>query len=139
MEAISNSVPCVWTVVTLVGAPKFVFARSVCWMLPTDNELVRTNTLVKGAVVLIDAHPFKTWYEGHYGVKVGVKKKASAEEGADDLAVKDPSTVSKQVAAKFKRDKPTLEIVLDHQSASGRPSSCQNHLPTWTNMTLVLA
>ena len=29
----------------------------------SNNELVRTKTLVKGAIVLVDAHPFKTWYE----------------------------------------------------------------------------
>jgi small subunit ribosomal protein S8e len=40
----------------------------------SNNELVRTKTLVKGAIVLIDAHPFKAWYESHYGVKIGVKK-----------------------------------------------------------------
>jgi small subunit ribosomal protein S8e len=33
-----------------------------------------SKTLVKGAIVLIDAHPFKAWYETHYGVKIGVKK-----------------------------------------------------------------
>ena len=26
----------------------------------SNNELVRTKTLVKGAIVLVDAHPFKT-------------------------------------------------------------------------------
>merc|ERR1711904_278263 len=35
----------------------------------SNNELVRTKTLVKGAIVIIDAHAFKSWYEGHYGVK----------------------------------------------------------------------
>merc|ERR1719291_1600327 len=40
----------------------------------SNNELVRTKTLVKGAIILIDAHPFKSWYEGHYGVKIGLKK-----------------------------------------------------------------
>ena len=29
----------------------------------SNNELVRTNTLVKGCIVAIDAHPFSTWYE----------------------------------------------------------------------------
>merc|ERR1712232_1069631 len=33
----------------------------------SNNELVRTKTLVKGAIVMIDAHPFKSWYESHYG------------------------------------------------------------------------
>merc|ERR1711881_75741 len=40
----------------------------------TNNELVRTNTLVKSGIVQIDAAPFKQWYEQHYGVKIGKKK-----------------------------------------------------------------
>jgi small subunit ribosomal protein S8e len=72
--------------------------------------------LVKGAIVLIDAHPFKTWYEGHYGVKIGLKKSA---EGGEPI---DPSTVSTQVAAKYKKRQSnrTLDQLLDHQFASGR-------------------
>ena len=31
----------------------------------SNNELVRTNTLVKGAVVQVDATPFRQWYEAH--------------------------------------------------------------------------
>ena len=46
----------------------------------SNNELLRTKTLVKGAIVLVDAHPFKEWYETHYGVKVGVKKGKDVEE-----------------------------------------------------------
>merc|ERR1712232_1338642 len=34
----------------------------------SSNELVRTNTLVKGAIVTVDAHPFKQWYSKHYGI-----------------------------------------------------------------------
>jgi ribosomal protein S8E len=29
----------------------------------SNNELLRTKTFVKGAIVLVDAHPFKEWYE----------------------------------------------------------------------------
>jgi small subunit ribosomal protein S8e len=36
----------------------------------TNNELVRTNTLVKGAIIQIDATPFRQWYESHYGQPV---------------------------------------------------------------------
>jgi small subunit ribosomal protein S8e len=46
----------------------------------SNNELVRTKTLVKGAVVLVDATPFKSHYENHY--KLSIKKKASLEEGS---------------------------------------------------------
>jgi small subunit ribosomal protein S8e len=30
--------------------------------------------LVKGCIVAIDSHPFSTWYEARYGVKMGDKK-----------------------------------------------------------------
>jgi len=38
---------------------------------PTNMEFVRTNTLVKGSIIQIDATPFKNWYQKHYGVTVG--------------------------------------------------------------------
>ena len=41
----------------------------------TNNELVRTNTLVKSGILQIDAAPFKAWYEQFYGVVLGQKKK----------------------------------------------------------------
>ena len=40
----------------------------------SNNELVRTKTLVKNSIIQIDATPFRTWYEAHYGVKVGAKR-----------------------------------------------------------------
>ncbi|KAJ9064353.1 ribosomal protein S8A [Entomophthora muscae] len=46
----------------------------------SNNELVRTNTLVKSAIVQVDAAPFRQWYEAHYGVALGRKKKAAEEE-----------------------------------------------------------
>jgi len=52
----------------------------------SNNELVRTKTLVKGAIVLVDATPFKAAYEKKFSVVI--KKKAA--EGAD--------------GAKFQRD-----------------------------------
>lgn len=85
----------------------------------SNNELVRTKTLVKGAIVVIDAHPFKSWYEAHYGVRIGLKKSSSdtREQPSIDLSEK-----SEKVAAKLKsRQKSrTLEPTLDHQFASGR-------------------
>ena len=51
----------------------------------SNNELVRTKTLVKSAIVQVDAAPFKQWYLQHYGVEVGRKKKnvpsAAKKEG----------------------------------------------------------
>jgi small subunit ribosomal protein S8e len=34
----------------------------------SNNELVRTNTLVKGAIIQVDATPFRQWYETHVSV-----------------------------------------------------------------------
>jgi ribosomal protein S8E len=31
----------------------------------SNNELLRTQTLVKSAIVDIDATPFRQWYESH--------------------------------------------------------------------------
>jgi len=46
----------------------------------TSNELVRTNTLVKGAIVQVDSTPFRQWYQRYYGVGLGKNK--DEEEGA---------------------------------------------------------
>lgn len=42
----------------------------------SNNELVRTKTLVKNAIVVIDATPFRQWYESHYILPLGRKKGA---------------------------------------------------------------
>jgi len=44
----------------------------------SNNELVRTQTLVKSAIVQVDAAPFKQWYLQHYGIDIGRKKKTTA-------------------------------------------------------------
>ena len=40
----------------------------------TNNELVRTKTIVKNCIVLIDANPFRQWYLKHYDVELNKKK-----------------------------------------------------------------
>lgn len=42
----------------------------------SNNELVRTKTLVKNAIVVVDATPFRQWYESHYLLPLGRKKGA---------------------------------------------------------------
>ena len=63
----------------------------------TSNEMIRTKTLVKGCVVLIDASPFRDWYYKRYGIALGKKK--LAEEKADETAVKAPKSVHKPAHA----------------------------------------
>ena len=43
-----------------------------------QHELVRTNTLVKGCIVSIDAAPFRQWFESYYGSKIADNGKISA-------------------------------------------------------------
>ena len=85
----------------------------------SNNELGRTKTLVKGAIVVIDAHPFKSWYEAHYGVKMGLKKSGGDErqQPSIDLAEKSAKVQKK---LKGRQQNRTLEAALDHQFASGR-------------------
>merc|ERR1719463_275219 len=50
----------------------------------SNNELVRTKTLVKNAIVQIDAQPYRQWYLKHYGVELGKKKaERKGTDGAD--------------------------------------------------------
>ncbi|KAJ1964164.1 ribosomal protein S8A [Dipsacomyces acuminosporus] len=83
----------------------------------SNNELVRTNTLVKGAVVQIDATPFRQWYENHYAQVLGKKKRQSTEDEAESLANKPRS---KHLQAKVAARKGSVEQALDDQFGSGR-------------------
>jgi len=40
----------------------------------SNNELVRTKTLVKNCIVQIDATPFTQWYNNQYGINLNTKK-----------------------------------------------------------------
>jgi small subunit ribosomal protein S8e len=57
----------------------------------TSNELVRTNTLVKGAVIQIDAAPFKQWFEKYYAtaLKKRTTKATEGEKKEETVARKD--------------------------------------------------
>ncbi|KAM3140753.1 hypothetical protein pb186bvf_007158 [Paramecium bursaria] len=45
----------------------------------SNNELVRTKTLTRSAIVQIDAAPFKQWYSKKYNVELGSKKQQKKE------------------------------------------------------------
>merc|ERR1712183_745328 len=42
----------------------------------SNNELLRTKTLVKNAIIQIDSTPFRTWYEAHYATPIAKKRTA---------------------------------------------------------------
>ena len=92
----------------------------------SNNELVRTKTLVKNSIIEVDAIPFRQWYEQHYGVKVGVKKgKKGPAEGEEEVKK------SRSVLAKLElRQKTrTLDPALDEAFASGRLLACISSRP----------
>ncbi|KAG5190104.1 ribosomal protein S8e/ribosomal biogenesis NSA2 [Tribonema minus] len=97
----------------------------------SNNELVRTKTLVKGAVVSIDATPFRQWYEAHYGIAIGVKKGKRAAAGkaaaTTDEEAKKSDHVQRKLAARQKTR--ALDTLLDEQFASGRILACISSRP----------
>merc|ERR1712194_123477 len=63
----------------------------------SNNELLRTNTLVKGCIIEIDSTPYRQWYEQHYGVKIGKKK----EDGESTTDVKKSAHVLRKIKARL--------------------------------------
>jgi len=90
----------------------------------SNNELVRTKTLVKNAICQVDATPFRQWYEAHYGVHVG-KKKHADREGAED------KKQSKSVLAKIAKRQAdrVLDPNLNSQFDTGRLLACISSRP----------
>jgi len=60
----------------------------------SNNELVRTQTLVKNCIVQIDATPFKQYYLQHYGIPLGkdegTKVSAAVQEKRSKRQAKKP-------------------------------------------------
>ena len=95
----------------------------------SNNELVRTKTLVKNCIVQIDPTPFKLWYLKHYNVDLGLKK--NAKKGAAVEAPVEPVKKSKHILA----SKAGLQKgrVIDHkveeQFSTGRILACLTSRP----------
>ncbi|KAK2194501.1 bifunctional Ribosomal protein S8e/Ribosomal protein S8e-ribosomal biogenesis NSA2/Ribosomal protein S8e subdomain, partial [Babesia duncani] len=76
----------------------------------SNNELVRTKTIVKNCIVTIDASPFKLWYKNHYGTELGKPEDKDQKEHEHEAV-----------------PKPLLE-----QFASGRILACVSSRPGQT-------
>lgn len=86
----------------------------------SNNELVRTKTLVKNAIIVIDATPFRQFYEARYGEKLGKGKKDEEE----------PKKSKAELAAQAKlREESPLEQGLRDQFNSGRLFACVSSRP----------
>merc|ERR1712141_413814 len=89
----------------------------------TNNELVRTKTLIKNAIVQIDATPFRQWYEAHYATPLGRKKNMKLTEAEQEVLNK---VRSKKVQKKYEERKKTAKVeqALEDQFATGRIYAC---------------
>ena len=89
----------------------------------TNNELVRTKTIVKNCVVLIDSNPFRQWYLKHYDVDLNKKK--AAEEAREEVKR------SKHLLARIKHraDGRVIDAKVAEQFNSGRILACISSRP----------
>lgn len=85
---------------------------------PSNNELVRTNTLTKAAVVQIDAAPFRQWYEAHYGQQLGRRRQKQAGAAAEP-ETKTSKSVDKKHAERFSAQG-KVDAALERQFEAGR-------------------
>lgn len=85
----------------------------------SNNELVRTKTLVKGAIIQIDATPFRQWYVNHYGNVPG-RKKGKALTKDDEEALNKPK--SRKVLRKIdaRKAEAKIDAKIDEQFLTGR-------------------
>lgn len=82
---------------------------------------------MKNAIVSVDATPFRQWYEAHYGVAVGKKKKADkADLFADSEKKQSASVVKKQAARQADR---ILDANVNSQFDTGRLLACISSRP----------
>nr|XP_029121515.1 40S ribosomal protein S8 isoform X2 [Elaeis guineensis] len=102
----------------------------------SNNELVRTQTLVKSAIVQVDAAPFKQWYLQHYGVEIGRKKKTlaakkEATEGQEGDGAAEEVKKSNHVLRKLEKRQQgrQLDPHIEEQFGSGRLLACISSRP----------
>jgi len=84
---------------------------------PSNNELVRTNTLTKSAIIQIDAAPFRQWYEAHYGQPIG--RRRQVKQGKEEEPVKKSKAVEKKQAERYSAQG-KVDPVLEKQFEAGR-------------------
>ncbi|MCO5593855.1 hypothetical protein L7F22_047873 [Adiantum nelumboides] len=92
----------------------------------SNNELVRTQTLVKSAIIQVDAAPFHQWYNQHYG-SCHCKKESKEEAIAGEGEKKQSKHVLRKVFAQNGDHK--LDQHLEDQFASGRLLACISSRP----------
>merc|ERR1739844_349064 len=96
-----------------------------------NNELVRTKTLVKNAIVVIDAAPFRQWYESHYALPLGRKKGAKLTDAEEAVLNKKRSKKTEKKYTERQKDAKVEQGLVDEfmggrvlAAISSRPGQC---------------
>eukprot|EP00344_Euplotes_crassus_P004847 CAMPEP_0197016684 /NCGR_PEP_ID=MMETSP1380-20130617/79104_1 /TAXON_ID=5936 /ORGANISM="Euplotes crassus, Strain CT5" /LENGTH=176 /DNA_ID=CAMNT_0042443661 /DNA_START=20 /DNA_END=550 /DNA_ORIENTATION=+ len=88
----------------------------------TNNELTRTKTLVKNAIVQIDSTPFRNWYLQHYGIDLSGKEDTTKRSGHVKAKLKAKQanrTIDEKVANMIAKGK-VLAAISSRPGQSGR-------------------
>ena len=88
----------------------------------SNNELVRTKTLVKNCIVQIDATPFSQYYVNHYGVNLNTKK-------AKDVKVEDKKSKRAQGRIEERKKTRVIDSKLSDQFSQQRLFACIGSRP----------
>jgi small subunit ribosomal protein S8e len=86
---------------------------------PTNNELVRTNTLTKGAIVVVDATPFRQFYATKYNQILGAKK-GKAVNPADQAIIDRSKSKHLQRKLDGRKAASKVDAGITDQAATGR-------------------
>ncbi|EAA08076.3 40S ribosomal protein S8 [Anopheles arabiensis] len=92
----------------------------------SNNELIRTKTLVKNAIIVIDASPFRQWYESHYLLPLGKKRELKAGE-EDVLSKKRSKSNLRKYVKRQKNAK--IDPAVEEQFNAGRLLACISSRP----------
>lgn len=91
----------------------------------TNNELVRTKTIVKNCIVTIDANPFRMWYLKNFDVELNKKKVEESNKAREERKQ------SRHITAKVKAN--AKDRIIDSNVAdmfnSGRLFACISSRP----------
>merc|ERR1712146_691333 len=92
----------------------------------SNNELVRTKTLVKNAIIQIDATPFRNWYLKHYGL---AKEYLAGAKGAEATVADVKRSKKAQSKMDARQKARTLDKDLEDQLRQGRFLACVSSRP----------
>ncbi|KAL9962955.1 hypothetical protein ACROYT_G032113 [Oculina patagonica] len=95
----------------------------------SNNELVRTKTLVKNCIVQVDSTPFRQWYEAHYAVPLGRKKTSKAVESEESDVLNKKRSNHCQRKMEARKGPAKIAQQLEEQFTTGRLYACVSSRP----------